>query len=242
MVVWRGSSEKQKVSTELDRQTCVLQMAASPHERSVRNIELDILDAKDASSYAHRFNLQQMHSSDPSATAADAADMPGVRVAAPIGCEVLGSGLQGLIVAGDSCTLAPYVASEVQKFVFDGSEEYCELPQSFFHYAAFASGGREFVCDLQGVEEEDGSFTLIDPCVLRAARPTVTDLINTVMPKPVANASAEPKLGPSPERFDAMHPKCGQMCKAFDPQRRGGQMRNACGPGGIMSAACGLGA
>lgn len=238
---WRVTIVSQDSEGGTACETCVLQMAASPQERTARNVELDLIDAKDACSYAHRFNLHQMHSCDPSATAAEAADMPGIRVAAPIACEVLGSGLQGLIVAGDHCTVTPYASTDVQKFVFDGSEDYHELPQAYFHYSAFASGGREFVCDIQGFEEDDGNFTLIDPVMLRAARATVTDLLATVMPKPAAG-SAEPKTGPSVERFDALHPRCGQMCKVFDPQRRGATMKNACGPGGIMSVACGLGA
>lgn len=56
---------------------------------------------------------------------------------------------------------------DIEKFIYDGSERYCELAHSFFHFCYWNSQGREMVTDLQGVTRPDGSLVLIDPVVLR---------------------------------------------------------------------------
>lgn len=72
--------------------------------------------------------------------------MPTIKVAAPVACEVIFSGYPSMVPVGAVCTLTPYAEKDVQKFVFDGhSDEFLELPQAFFHYAAFSSGGKR-VC------------------------------------------------------------------------------------------------
>merc|ERR1719408_453224 len=76
-----------------------------------------------------------------------------------------------MIPQGDCCTLSPYGASEVMKFVFDGSETFHELPQAFFHYVAFASTGHLHVVDLQGAVEDEGDFLLLDPAIHRSEKP-----------------------------------------------------------------------
>lgn len=245
-----------------NEQACLLQMPSDAEHRTLENAELDLDDARVAAVYAQRFNLNQLQAicgapapaeadapevaadapvaSSPDyllAAAADHSSIPTVHVAAPVACEVMVSGYPSMVPVGTVCTLTPYVEKEVQKFVFDGcSDEFSELPQAYFHYAAFSSGGKEYVCDIQGVEEDDGSFLFVDPCVLRANLPTVRDLIGVV-----ANVECEAsKNGPTVERFDALHPRCGEACKAFDPHRRSA-MRNGkvgmCGTG----VTCGFG-
>jgi hypothetical protein len=241
-------------------QTCVLQMASSPDARTLENVEIDVDDARVAASYASRFNRNQcqalssagmvppdsheeagterplMHSIRAAdARAEDAA--PTVRVAATIACEVVSSSYPSMIPVGGFCTLAPYAEKEVHKFVFDGSEDFSEIPQAYFHYAAFSSGGKEYVCDIQGVEEDDGCFLLVDPCVLRANLPTLKDLVGVI-----ANTQGHGRsmTGPTVERFDALHPKCGEACKVFDPQRRSALRNGKTGLCGI-GPTCGFG-
>jgi len=237
------------------QQVCLLQMAASPDERTRENAQFDVEDSKVAAVYAQRFNLHQQNTvagmgmADPKDSAAVAATstmddetaliengtFPTIKVAAPVACEVIASGYPSMVPVGAICTLAPYAEKRVQEYVFDGqSDEFSELPQAYFHYAAFTSGGKEYVCDIQGVEDDDGSFLIVDPCILKADLPGVRDLIGAV-----ANVQSEPsKNGPTVERFDTLHPKCTQACRVFDPQRRSA-MRNGkvgmCGMG-----ACGL--
>jgi hypothetical protein len=146
-----------------------------------------------------------------------------------------------MVPVGAFLTVAPYAEKDVQKYVFDGiSEEFSELPQAYFHYAAFSSGGKEYVCDIQGAEDDNGSFLLVDPCVLRASLPNVGDLVGAV-----ANVQGGHSMnGPTAERFDTLHPKCGAACKTFDPHRRSAQRNGKagmCGMGtcGINIARCG---
>jgi len=250
-------------------QVCILQIASSPDERLLENAMLDVDDSKVAATYAHRFNLQQMQAISGAAgpqapQAPDAAagpealvsvavqaisdlviddgSAPRVKVAAPVACEVLASGYPSMVPVGTYLTLTPYAEKDVQKFIFDGiSDEFSELPQAYFHYAAFSSGGKEYVCDIQGVEDDNGCFLLVDPCVLRSNLPTVRDLVGVV-----ANTHSEVQSisGPTVDRFDTLHPKCSQACKTFDPQRRSA-LRNGkvgmCGMGtcGMNFAKCG---
>lgn len=214
---------------------CLLQVSAETAKRSMQHVEADLLDWNTVAMYAQRFNTHLSQKAD--AISGEAA--PSVQVSQPVGCEVLGSGVPQVIAAGDSVLVAPFSAEEVQKFVYDGREDFSEVPQAFFHYAAWSSGGRELVCDLQGVEQDDGSFLLVDPCVLRKAAPTVSDLLGSFAP-PAAQVLG---VGPASVqdgvegRFDAMHPKCSQLCKVFDPQRKGGNIRTHCGMAGIT---CGM--
>merc|ERR1719265_490915 len=105
--------------------------------------------------------------------------MPSIRVAAPVACEVIHSGYPSMVPVGTVCTLTPYSEKDVQKFVFDGqTEEFLEIPQAFFHYAAFSSNGKEYVVDIQGTEDDDGSLLIVDPCILKAGLPSVRDLMS----------------------------------------------------------------
>lgn len=229
---WKATVSGVTGKVPMLQQTLLLAAAASPQERTAENCELDLQDCKDAALYAHRFNMHSSTNGGDSYVAEGG--LPGVKVCAPVGCQVLASVVPQLIAAGDIITLIPYPCNEVKKFIFDGSEDFLELPQAFFHHVAFTSGGREMVVDLQGLEDEEtGDVLLVDPCVLRSGAPTAGDVLSTLTPTLTKKA---PGVGPSPERFDLLHPKCSQMCKAFDPNRRGGAPRNNCGVG----FACGL--
>lgn len=242
-------------------QVCLLQLASSPDDRTLDNVKQDVEDAQVAAAYAQRFNLQQQQAD----IGADAGNpdnamgstygqtfgqsleqvecsMPTVKVAAPVACEVIFSGYPSMVPIGVACTLIPYAEKEVQKFVFDGhSDEFLELPQAYFHYAAFASGGKEYICDIQGVEHDDGSFVLVDPCVLKAGLPTIRHLVGVAVNGHVQEEFSN--NGPTVERFDALHPKCSQLCKTFDPMRRSAQRngKGMCGMGtcGMTFAKCG---
>lgn len=246
------------------QQVCVLQMAASPDARTLRNVESDVDDAGAAASYAARFNRNQRQALLPGgAIPSDGCDEPDssrplleeqrpeaelgddsapkVRVAATIACEVVTSNYPSMIPVGGYCTLAPYAEKEVQKFVFDGSsEDFSEIPQAYFHYSAFVSGGKEYVCDIQGTEEDDGSFLLVDPCILKACPPTVGQLVGAIANAPGQTSSPQSISGPTVERFDALHPRCGDACKVFDPHRRSAQRNGKIGMCGIAPT-CGFG-
>merc|ERR1712125_142689 len=90
-----------------------------------------------------------------------------------------------MLPQGSICTLTCFPSDEIRKFVFDGSEEFHEIPQAFFHYANFSSGGKRSVCDIQGVEtqiDEDGGcgFILVDPVMVRTSAPAVSELVTLV--------------------------------------------------------------
>lgn len=227
-------------------QACVLQMASRPDERTESNAQLDVEDAELAASYAHRFMLHQLSVSGGEQTCS-------LKVAVPVVCEVIKSCLPALVPVGSFCTLASYSATEVQKFVFDGSEPFLEIPQVFFHHAAFSSSGKHFVCDIQGEEDDDGTWVLVDPCVLRAEMPTVagivgaaaggtrrdtedTDREGNVASCGIDLTDGRASNGPSAARFDTLHPRCPELCKAFDPHRKSCK-RN----GGACGISCGLG-
>merc|ERR1712217_802414 len=117
--------------------------------------------------------------------------LPNVKVSTSIACEVAGSGSPEFLTVGDAITLLPNTAEEVRHFVCDGrTEEFQEVPQAFFHYTAFASGGKELVCDLKGYEDESGSFVVMDPCVMRKPLISVTDLVSVVARPVVASVAS----------------------------------------------------
>lgn len=229
------------------QRTCVMQMASRHEERTEDNARLDVEDAVLAASYASRFMLHL--------SAIGREDACSLRVAVPVCCEVVTTSFPALVPVGSYCVLVPYTCTEVRKFVFDGSEPFWEIPQAFFHHAAFSSGGKHFVCDIQGDEEDDGSWLLIDPCILRADLPTISSVIGAVAPEAHVDASgkkisgdslascgfgldATVHTGPTAARFEKLHPRCPEMCKAFDPHRRSCKRNiGVCG----MGATCGFG-
>lgn len=210
----------------------MLVVANAAEDRTQANVELDLKDSKDVASYASRFNEQLRKLCDPS----QAEGVPQVSVAGAVGCEVIKSSNQQFVAPGQAVTLIPYPFPEVKKFLFDGSEDFLEIPQAFFHHAAWLSSSHEYVCDLQGFEDEDGGVILVDPCVLRASRPTVGDLLSTLAPGASQKENIPQAAGDtSADRFDALHPRCSQLCKVFDPHRRSGCKRH-CG----LNISCGV--
>jgi len=208
---------------------CMLQVAVSLKDRSMESVKAMVDDSKDVASYAQRFNEQTAR-----ACGAEDSEAPGVRVCAPVGCFVLGSTLPDVVRPGEAVSLTPYPAATVKKFVFEGGEDFVELPQAFFHYVSWVSGGKETVGDLQGVQDE-ADVLLVDPVLLRASKPGIGELIGALASGPgeqTAQSSVEQ------HRFDLWHPRCGQLCRAFDPQRRNVHGRRACG---MSLPSCGVG-
>jgi len=212
------------------REIVVLQMASSPEDRSLDNAKLDVEDALLAGNYAHRFNVS------PAVTGGNMSpdEVRNIKVAIPVVCQVTSSQFPAMVPTGTLITMTPYRWDEVQKYVFEGNEEFSELPQAYFHHAAFSSGSKHFVCDIQGTEDDAGDFIIMDPCILRSEKPTLTGMAGSVVP-PVM-AAANQGSAPTYQRFDAMHPRCSQLCQVFDGERKVAK-RNV----GFCSSACGIG-
>ncbi|CAE6940162.1 unnamed protein product [Symbiodinium natans] len=200
----------------------VLQMATRAEERVADAVKWDLEDAKSAGSYAHRFNLYSREQAREAGGPTDD-QPPCVKVAAPVACRVVKTNFPALLPVGAYCTLWPYSDAEVRKFVFNGCQDFVELAQAFFHHSAFSSSGKELVCDIQGAEQEDGSLLLIDPCILRPGKVTVSALLKGSAKDDREREDLAACLGPvvnvAADKFDKLHPKCTQLCKAFDPQR-----------------------
>lgn len=208
---------------------CMLQVGVVPQERDLERAKLAVEDARVAASYAHRFNLQTASALGEDAEI-DEDEVPRVKVYVPMVASVLGSVAPEVANQGEFITLTPYPSPDVKKFVFDGSEDFLELPQAFFHYVVWASGGREVVADIQGLQEDVG-VGLVDPVVLRTSQPTVGGLLGAVVG---TQASCE---GGFEERFNTCHAHCGQLCRNFDPHRRGMHVRRHCG---LSAPSCGV--
>lgn len=210
---------------------CILQAAVSPVDRELESIKPMVEDAVTVASYARRFNMQVASTLGEEL---DPSEMPGVRVCIPVVAEVLAGTLPDIAEPGEMVTLTVYPCQEVRKFVFDGSEDFLELPQAFFHYVSWASGGRELVADVQGFQDDTG-VTLIDPVLLRdsAYSTTISDLLGVV----VGTQASAQQGGFMEQRFATWHPRCGQLCKGFDPHRRSIHMRRHCG---LSAPTCGV--
>jgi len=207
---------------------CLLIVATEPSQRSAAVARSDVRDCKEVAAYAHGFNTQ-FRKQHPDA---HPDELPTVVVAESCASSVLGSDQPQTARAGDAVLLVKYSVKDVQKFVFSGGEDFLEMPQALFHFSAWRSGGHEYVHDLQGTVADDGSVLLVDPCVLRMPKQGVLDLVSGGSTAETAQSLASP--GPSPARFNVLHPRCGPTCKAFDPQRTSGIPRRMCG------YACGL--
>merc|ERR1711971_694292 len=108
----------------MGKRPCVLQMTIMPAMRTLENVELDVADAGDAIAYATRFNMQQQQHQQ-----AEGGDTPPcIKVAAPVSCTVQHSSFPATIPVGTPCTLIPYPLTEVQKSVFNGREDFLEVP------------------------------------------------------------------------------------------------------------------
>lgn len=186
----------------------LLQVAVSQEQRTMEQVLADMEDAKEVAAWAHNFNsyLQRESGLD--------GHVPKVRLCAPVACRVLASAVPEIAQKGDVITLTYFPSKDLQKFVYQGNEEFLELPQVFFHYAVWSTGGQSIPYDLQGAESEDGDILLVDPCVLRE-------------PKTVFGETGQDNS--LAEHFEILHPRCGQICRAFDPNRRGHKVRKMCG-------------
>jgi hypothetical protein len=239
----RWSTPQRYLRARINRRWFLMQVAVNQEHRTMDYVRAVVEDAKDTAAYAHRFNaeLARMQGAEDDTGIQDDGSMPLVRVCAPVGCSVLRPGLlSNLLGPGNVVVLTPYPSMEIRKFVFDGTEDFLELPQAFFHYVAWLSGGGECVYDLQGFEGDDGDVYLADPCIMKAARPSVANIFAPfVDPLDVSGQQQLRDSGPSEERFDMLHPRCGQLCRGFDPQRKGGKGRHVCGMD--VKGACGLG-
>lgn len=202
---------------------CVLQVPQDATQKTHENAQLHVEDAERATAHASRFNAQMLKAMGNVMDLREQGEAPpSVKICAPVACEVLSSSAPEILPRGSACTVTPYPHEEVVKYVFDGADEFMEVPQAFFHYAAFVSGGTEFVCDLQGMEDDSGCVLLIDPVVLREDKANMSAFLNTTL---LEKAKPERKFGPdhapTEDRFDRLHPRCGQLCQSFDPMRRG---------------------
>lgn len=203
---------------------CVVQVPQVATERTMDNAQLHLQDAEIATARATGFNEMSQQQKGNMMDFRDQGEAPPtVKVCAPVACEVLSSSAPEILPRGAACTVTPYPHSEVIKFVFDGADEFLEVPQAFFHFAAFASGGTEQVCDIQGMEDDNGGIHLLDPVVLRQDTANVQQFLSTftAAQKPDPAKKFGPDHAPTDERFDRLHPRCGQMCQSFDPMRRG---------------------
>jgi len=206
---------------------CVLQVDAFVPKgpKSMECAWQRVDDAANVAEHASRFNRQMAQSLGNVVNLGEQNDpVPTVKVCAPVACEVISTCYADILPSGAACTLTHFPFREVNKFVFDGADEFADVPQSFFHYVAFVTRMEEFVCDLQGHEDDDGNILLLDPVVLSMEKPNVTQLLSTLKGEPIRaglDAKDGPLHGPTEGRFEALHPKCGQMCQSFDPSRRG---------------------
>jgi hypothetical protein len=226
---WKAKIISQDGQGGFQEHCCMLVIANAPEDRTHANVESDLKDSKEVADYASRYN-KQLHK-----IFGENEGVPGVQVCAPVGCEVIKSSTQQFASPGEAITIIPYPFPEVKKFMFDGSEDFLEVPQAFFHHAAWLSSSHEFICDLQGVEDEDGNVIFVDPCIIRAPKATVGDLLSTLAPGQKENVP-QVATDVSSDRFDALHPRCSQICKVFDPHRRSACAKRACG----LNISCGV--
>lgn len=195
----------------------LLQVPLAKEHRDIEKVKEVIKEVQCVADYAHKFN---QHIARAAGEELDSA--PAIRVAVPVGCFVLDSINPHIADAGDALMLTLFDAASVTKFVFEGAEDFQELPQAFFHYVAWSSGGQEMVADLQGVQDEQ-DFLLVDPVLIRPQELSLSSILSAARGGGVNSTSLTSR------RLDEWHPRCGQLCRAFDPQRRGGTTRRACG-------------
>lgn len=225
---WQVVIEVYDVDTGvLQEQKCLLEVASCSRDRTNENTSQNAQDAADVATYAHLFNTHILQKGKTSR----GEPLPKIRVAMPVGCEVLASAMPHLVAAGDSVTLWPYPFKDVTKYIFEGLEDFCEVPQAFFHFAATTSGGREFICDIQGTCDAHGDIVIVDPCVLRAPRKTISLMLSTLLGSSKRVKNRNPSVPPHAhiDWLEALHPKCGELCSAFAPDRLQSAFRPFCG-------------
>ena len=72
-----------------------------------------------------------------------------MKVCAPVGCRVLDSKIPQLTGRDSHILVFDYPSAEVTKFILDGTEEFHELSQAFFHHVAWATNGNAMLFDLK---------------------------------------------------------------------------------------------
>jgi len=211
------------VSRDQTIRKCILQVAENPQDRTRGNVRLNVEDAQITASHAARYNQfmaqKMVNALDGQADEA----LPVMKVCAPVACEVVSTAAPNLLPRGSFCTVTVYPFPEIMKFVFDGADEYAEVPQGFFHFVMYASGGTDMVCDIQGYEAED-AFHILDPVVLGGNKSAMAQYFTTLAADPVQGNPQRPTdeaHQPSEQRFNQLHPKCGSVCRTFDPTRHG---------------------
>jgi hypothetical protein len=228
---WRAKVMAQDSMGGYEENVVMIVVADAPEDRTAANVELDLKDAVDVASYCTRFNKQLQKQFG------EHGGVPGVMVAGAVGCEVIKSSTHQFASPGEAMMIIPYPFADVKKFVFDGSEDFLEVPQAFFHHASWLSSGNEYVCDIQGIEDDEGNVILVDPCIVRAPKASVGDLLTSLAPG-ITQKENMPQVANdmSADRFEALHPRCSQLCKAFDPHRRCAHGKRHCG----LNLSCGL--
>mmetsp|Transcript_60474 Transcript_60474/g.128188 ORF Transcript_60474/g.128188 Transcript_60474/m.128188 type:complete len:384 (-) Transcript_60474:75-1226(-) len=206
---------------------CLLSVSSNPAGRTLEPVEAAIKDSVTTANYAQQYNsfIRKIRAEHLGADPDD--DSMGVRVCIPVAAVVL-AGRSDVAEQGEVLSLSLYPFKSVEKFVFDGAEPFIEIPQAFFHFVHHTSEGREVVADIQGIEDEDGDFYLVDPVVLRRTQPSVGALLGAVLADKDVS-SLEVGRGDEKLRFDTWHPRCGQLCHIFDPARKSANCRRACG-------------
>jgi len=231
---WKAKVVVSDGANGFEEHSCLVQSAVLAKDRTMEVAQASVEDSVTAAKLAHKFNAQtaQLHAEEEGGDF-DAETVVGVRVCMPVACFVLGGLAQDVAQPGQVVLVTKFPFASVKKFVFDGKEEFMELPQAFFHYASWSSGGQEVVADIQGAEDEDGDIFIVDPVILRPSKASGSVFGAWTSGK---DSQTEPR---EKARFDMMHPKCGPLCKAFDPLRRaphGG--RKHCG---LSVPSCGVG-
>lgn len=238
---------------------CILQIASAIEERRIECTTMDIQSAKKLAGHADSFNahIKMAAVAEADGCDVDVESMPCVTVSVPTGCRVVQSPVPQFFCPGDEIVLYPYRADCVSKFVYDSTEMYVDLPQTFFHYVTWRSNGEDLITDLQGVEGEDGSVLLVCPSASENQDRgdggihggLISSLVNVGMPFATSHDNRD---GASPNAilthltsstmpvlqqalFDRLHPRCSLLCRTFDPERKSAKFSSS------RHRACGFG-
>eukprot|EP00913_Durusdinium_trenchii_P025488 g23926.t1 len=145
----------------------LLQVAHLRKDRELEQVKAAVHEISAVADYARRFN-HHLDGFD--------GEVPTIRVATSMACFVLDGIAPDVVDAGDTAVLTLFDEKEVTKFVFEGSEDFVELPHSFFHFVLWNSGGQDLVADLQGAQHED-EFILVDPVLLKTGDLDLSQLL-----------------------------------------------------------------
>ena len=192
----------------------LLQVCSHVDDRSAELIAQDLADINRARTLAQQFNVHQKVGENA------LSDTFEIRVAPTVGCEIMQTTFTALLSAGDHGVLTTLPDSPLllEKFLFDGTEEYQEIAHTFFHYCFFTSEGEEMVADLQGLLTDD-TLTLVDPVLLRAGSSLL----------PAQKSAAAMSASQLNELFRLLYPRVTGAARVFDPYRRASAKKQMCG-------------